>query len=72
MDLMELDTTSNCIVIKGNKPYIKFLKERNENPKRSKFNRSVIGYLECSVNGYLIYMWVFKNESFGYILSNSL
>ena len=72
MDLMELDTTSNCIVIKGNKPYIKFLKERNENPKRSKFNRSVIGYHECSVNGYLIYMWVFKNESFGYILSNSL
>lgn len=70
MDLMELDTTSNCIVIKENKQYLKFLKEEGSNdPKMSKFNKSVIGYLECQINGYSIYMWVFKNESFGYILT---
>lgn len=69
MDLMESDTTSKCIVFKGNKPYMNFLKEEGNEPKMNKFNRSVIGYLECYIDGYFINMWIFKNESFGYIVT---
>jgi hypothetical protein len=70
MDLMESDTASKCIVFKGNKPYMNFLKEEGSEPKMKKFNKSVSGYLECYINGYFINMWLFKNESFGFIVTS--
>ena len=68
MDLMESDTTSKCIVFKGNKPYMNFLKERGSEPKMNKFNRSVIEYLECYIDGYFILVFYVCEKLFSYLI----
>lgn len=72
MDLMESDTTCGCEVIKGNKSYMSYLKSSNWDRSMHKFNKSVIGYLECKFDSYNINMWIFENESFGFVVSNTL
>lgn len=71
MDLIDSDTTCGCLVLKGKKSYMKFVDElgANETKKDRKFNKKIIGYLECRQGEYDIFMWVVEDESFGFMLT---
>jgi len=66
MDAFEADTTCNCDLIKGNKNYMSYLKEKKYKLSR-KFDRNVIGHLSCNLKDYQITMWMFKDNAFGVI-----
>lgn len=66
MDLMKSDTTCNCIILEGHKPYVDFITINYGKKVLNKFDKNVIGYLECDFDGYFLNMWIFENESFGF------
>jgi hypothetical protein len=72
MDLIESDTTCGCDVIKGNEHYIYYLKQNERYFKEDKkFHKKIIGYLECEMKDYELYMWISGDEAFGYIATNT-
>jgi hypothetical protein len=74
MDLIDSDTTCGCMVLKGKKSYMSFVKElgTNETKKDRRFNKKIIGYLECRQGEYDIFMWVVEEEAFGFMLTYTI
>ena len=67
MDLMESDTTCDCIFIKGHKNYIEYVKLNYEGGIRKGFDKHVIGMMHCVFEDeYFVTMWMFRNEAFGF------
>lgn len=72
MDLIESDTTCGCDVIKDPKNFVSYLKETNRyNKEDRKFYKKIIGYLECQMKDYELYMWIDRVQGFGYIVTSS-
>ena len=69
MDLYEADTTCNCDIIKGHRNYMKYIRKEGYKISR-KYDKNVIGHLSCNSDAYQITMWMFKNDAFGFIVSN--
>lgn len=73
IDLIESDTACGCVIIKGNKPYISYLKEKGRYIKQDrKFYKKVFGFMDCQTPHQEIYMWTLENEAFGFIVTNSM
>lgn len=74
MDLIDSDTTCGCMVLKGKKSYMSFVNElgANKTKKDHKFNKKIIGYLECRQGEYDIFMWVGEEEAFGFMLTYTM
>ena len=73
MDLIESDTACGCDVVKGPKDFVYYLKQTNRYHKEDrKFYKKIIGYLECEMDDYELYMWIDKVQGFGYIVTNGL
>jgi hypothetical protein len=72
-DLLEADTTlKECFVIKGNKNYIKYVKENYPDIKISKNDRKVYGHLDCECDNYIILMWMYPDYAFGMIATQTM
>jgi len=72
-DLLEDDTTlKDCFVIKGNKNYIKHVKENYPDIKISKTDRKVYGHLDCECDNYFILMWMYPDYAFGMVATSTL
>jgi hypothetical protein len=72
-DLLEADTTlKDCFVIKGNKNYIKYVKENYPDIKISKNDRKVYGHLDCECDNYIILMWMYPDYAFGMIATQTM
>jgi hypothetical protein len=72
-DLFEADTTlKNCFVIKGNKNYIKYVKENYPDIKISKNDRKVYGHLDCECDNYIILMWMYPDYAFGMVATQTM
>jgi hypothetical protein len=72
-DLFESDTTlKNCFVIKGNKNYIKYVKENYPDIKISKNDRKVYGHLDCECDNYIILMWMYPDYAFGMVATQTM
>jgi len=73
MDLIESDTACGCDVVKGPKDFVYYLKQTNRyNKEDRKFYKKIIGYLECQMSDYELYMWMDEIQGFGYIVTNGL
>lgn len=74
MDLIESDTTCGCLVIKGDKPYITFVKDRGmyHTKEDRNFHKKFIGYMECRKDEYDIFMWVGEHEAFGFMTTYTM
>ena len=65
MDLMESDTTCDCIFIKGHRNYIQYVRMNYDGVR--KFDKHVIAMMSCTFKDeYFVYMWMFENEAFGF------
>jgi hypothetical protein len=72
-DLLEADTTlKECFVIKGNKNYIKYVKENYPDIKISKNDRKVYGHLDCECDNYIILMWMYPDYAFGMVATQTM
>ena len=72
-DLLEADTTlKDCFVIKGNKNYIKYVKENYPDIKISKNDRKVYGHLDCECDNYIILMWMYPDYAFGMVATQTM
>ena len=72
MDLIESDTTCGCDIVKDPKNFISYMKETNRYSKEDrKFYKKIIGYLECQMPTYELYMWIDRVQGFGYIVTGS-
>jgi hypothetical protein len=72
-DLLEADTTlKECFVIKGNKNYIKYVKENYPEIKISKNDRKIYGHLDCECGNYIILMWMYPDYAFGMVATQSM
>jgi hypothetical protein len=68
MDLIEADTTcKECILVKGNKDYKKYLKLNYPTLKVTKIDKRVIGYLDAVINETLVMMWMHEDYAMGMI-----
>lgn len=66
MDLMESDTTCDCLFIKGHKNYIQYVKLSYDGGVK-KFDKHVIAMMHCTFEDeYFVTMWMFENEAFGF------
>ena len=73
MDLIETDTACGCDVVKGPKDFVYYLKQTNRYHREDrKFYKKIIGYLECQMDDYELYMWIDKIQGFGYIVTEGL
>ena len=73
MDLVESDTTCGCDVVKDPKNFVNYLKQTNRyNKEDRKFYKKIIGYLECQMTDYELYMWIDRVQGFGYIVTQTL
>lgn len=73
MDLIESDTTCGCDVVKDPKNFVNYLKQTNRyNKEDRKFYKKIIGYLECQMTDYELYMWIDEVQGFGYIVTNTI
>lgn len=73
MDLIESDTTCGCDVVKDPKNFVNYLKQTNRyNKEDRKFYKKIIGYLECQMPDYELYMWIDEVQGFGYIVTNTI
>lgn len=67
MDLMESDTTCDCIFIKGHKNYMQHVKLNYDGGIIRKFDKHVIGMMYCTFEDeYFVTMWMFENEALGF------
>jgi len=72
-DLLEADTTlKECFVIKGNKNYIKYVKENYPYIKVIKNDRKVYGHLDCDCDNYIILMWMYPDYAFGMVATQTM
>lgn len=72
MDLIESDTACGCDIVKDPKNFISYMKETNRYSKEDrKFYKKIIGYLECQMPTYELYMWIDRVQGFGYIVTGS-
>ena len=72
-DLLDADTTlKDCFVIKGNKNYIKYVKENYPDIKINKNDRKVYGHLDCECGNYIILMWMYPDYAFGMVATSTL
>ena len=72
-DLLEADTTlKECFVIKGNKNYIKYVKENYPDIKISKNDKRVYGHLDCECDNYIILMWMYPDYAFGMVATQTM
>lgn len=71
MDLMEADTTCDCDIIKGHKNYMRYLKD-NQIEKVKKYDKKVIGHLDCMINDSYVLMWMTNDDAFGMIAQKTL
>jgi hypothetical protein len=72
-DLLEADTTlKECFVIKGNKNYIKYVKENYPEIKITKNDRKVYGHLDCECGNYIILMWMYPDYAFGMVATQTM
>jgi hypothetical protein len=68
MDLFEADTTcTECLFIKGNKDYRKYLKLNYPELKATKTDKKVVGHLDAVINGTLVMMWIHEDYAMGMI-----
>jgi hypothetical protein len=68
MDLFEADTTcTECLFIKGNKDYRKYLKLNYPELKATKTDKKVVGHLDAVINGILVMMWMHDDYAMGMI-----
>jgi hypothetical protein len=68
MDLIEADTTcTECVFVKGNKDYRKYLKINFPDLKVTKIDKKVIGYLDAIIDGTLVMMWMHDDYAMGMI-----
>ena len=66
MDLIEADTTcKECILVKGNKDYRKYLKLNYPGLKATRNDKKVVGHLDAVVNGTLVMMWMHDDYAMG-------
>lgn len=67
MDLMESDSTCDCIFIKGHRNYIRYVKLNYEGGIKREFDKHVIGMMDCVFKDeFFVTMWMFDNEAFGF------
>ena len=72
-DLLDADTTlKDCFVIKGNKNYIKYVKENYPDIKIKKNDRKIYGQLDCECDNYIILMWMYPDYAFGMVATSTL
>jgi hypothetical protein len=68
MDLIEADTTcTECILVKSNKDYRKYLKLNYPELKATKIDKKVAGHLDAVINGTLVMMWMHDDYAMGMI-----
>lgn len=73
LDLIESDTTCDCVVIRGNRYFMHYIKQTGFYKKSDrKFSKKVIAYLECKMESYEVFMWVDSIQGFGYLVADTL
>jgi hypothetical protein len=67
MDLVEKDENKgpNCVQIKGSKDYRKYMKVEYPFIKMKKFDKKIIGYMDCNIQDYMILMWMDEYYAYG-------